>query len=223
MLLQEHFFRRALTDDTDAANANGYVRVNHTTGECTWNGTVYPVTFSRSMARTLRELWPLEKAATKKDGTNPVCSLAPYMFQGVVNSRKAWVGEFVNSTPDPDASSVVHSKRGRDPAVKYTLDIPYYTRMCASRCVLAPTDVYPWSYRLFEAIMCGCIPVLKNATDGMDRYAQAHGFHVYFAYDDAGHPVDASTHVWRRDWVDANLAIMEAHHHLQATMPADGE
>ena len=77
--------------------------------------------------------------------------------------------------------------------------------MCQSQLVLTPTDVYPWSYRFFEAIMCRCIPVLNDRE--YDQHTIEEGYFFYRVHD-----VLRGVAVWRKDWVDYNYAKFLEHH-----------
>jgi hypothetical protein len=125
-----------------------------------------------------------------------------YLFRGLKTPHKQWVWDHFAHRTDANVSI---SKRGRDPRLKYKLDDVYYRDMCNAQFVLTPTDVYAWSYRFFEAIMCRAIPILHD--DEVDKFA--HRFRVYR---------HSEKHVWREDWVEHNLAQLRAHHTLD-TLP----
>jgi hypothetical protein len=249
MMLQEYFFRRALserrlaastaaataaTEAATAATEAAVIRIDHSTGECFHGTRRYPVMFPMSMVTQL-DAWRRQygDGDCDGDGSGGARSADGYFFRGLINDRKRWVHDFAACN---EQSSVTHSLRGRDPSRKYELDESYYTAMCGAAFVLAPNDVYPWSYRFFEAIMCGAIPVLLASDD--DRYADAHGF-KYLRYtpppppppvtssDTSSSPIPPPPppssssssssfpppdHVWRRDWADDNRRILLAHH-----------
>lgn len=184
MLLQEHFFRKALDESMLRAMR---VRVDHAQGICMNDGVAYPITFPRSMLAHVAQFHVEPGARTHR-----------YFFRGHRTQRKQWVWDHYADRTD---ASVTVSERGRDPQQKYTLDDAYYRDMCNAQFVLTPTDVYAWSYRLFEAIMCRAIPVLHD--DEVDHFASR--FHVYRHSEE---------HVWREDWADDNLALLMQHHTL---------
>ena len=45
------------------------------------------------------------------------------------------------------------------------LDDDYFRRLGRSEFVLCPNGDYLWSYRFFEAVLCGAIPIIENWTD----------------------------------------------------------
>lgn len=44
---------------------------------------------------------------------------------------------------------------------KFRLDEAYFTKLCCTAFALTPINFAPWSYRFFEAIACGALPVLS--------------------------------------------------------------
>lgn len=60
-----------------------------------------------------------------------------------------------------DDFSIWSSKRGRTFPHK-SWDESYYDFMSNSEFVLCPSGDYVWSYRFFESIMCGAIPIIEN-------------------------------------------------------------
>lgn len=79
----------------------------------------------------------------------------------------------------PDASNVdvLESRdvvlwmttRGRCPGIK-AWDIEYYRMLGKSKYALCPRGDYPWTYRFFEAIMCGALPIVEDACPLYDGF-----------------------------------------------------
>jgi hypothetical protein len=180
LLLQEHYTLQVLEENDIPRHAK--FKIDHSTGTFQ-NGNIFELMFPNHMVELVTGLPELVPRAID------------YVYIGVITSAKAWVTDY----KDLPLCNVRESQRGRDKSVKFTLDIEYYKTMKQSRFALCPTDVYPWSYRFFEAIMCGCIPIL--ADDEHDRYA--YRFKVYRRSD---------THVYRSDWVSENLSLLIEHH-----------
>lgn len=202
MKLQEYYFRKALreSDDIIYSDKTTNVKINHETGQCMYkneNDSIEIVrgpTFPKSMYQKILQ-WRQEQQQQQLERTTD------YYFRGLINDKKKWVHDFSSNT----SSKITHSMRGRNPNLKYQLDETYYRDMCDSKFILAPNDVYSWSYRFFEAIMCGCIPILH--CNDKDIYALANGFHFY-THD------DIDSHEWRQDWIIDNDAILEKYHIL---------
>ena len=53
------------------------------------------------------------------------------------------------------------SCRGRRFPIK-AWDSDYYAVLLRSQCVLCPNGEYTWSYRFFEAALCGAIPIIEE-------------------------------------------------------------
>jgi hypothetical protein len=56
---------------------------------------------------------------------------------------------------------IVSSKRGREFPIK-AWDDEYFRTMARAKFVLCPRGDYPWTYRFFEAAMCGAIPLVEE-------------------------------------------------------------
>jgi hypothetical protein len=56
------------------------------------------------------------------------------------------------------------SSRGRSFPIK-TWDVEYYNFLVNSEFVLCPSGDFVWSYRFFESILCGAIPVIEEYCD----------------------------------------------------------
>ena len=64
---------------------------------------------------------------------------------------------------------VVSSKRGREFPIK-VWDEEYYNFLADSFFVLCPDGKYTWTYRFFEAILCGAIPIIQNTCKLYDGF-----------------------------------------------------
>jgi hypothetical protein len=59
---------------------------------------------------------------------------------------------------------IVLSTKGRRFPIK-VWDDDYFNRMANSKFVLCPNGDFIWTYRFFEAIICGAIPIIENKAD----------------------------------------------------------
>ena len=67
---------------------------------------------------------------------------------------------------------ILSSKKGRK-FPKKSWDNNYYNILLKSKFVLCPSGDFIWSYRFFESILCGAIPIVENhckAYDGFRYY-----------------------------------------------------
>lgn len=61
------------------------------------------------------------------------------------------------------------SRRGRHFPIK-SWDDEYFALLAASQFVLCPNGDFVWSYRFFEAIMCGAIPIVEETCPAYDGF-----------------------------------------------------
>ena len=121
---------------------------------------VVPIVFPHKLIALCREKW----ADNRRQ----------YFFRGTITENRAWLRSFPN---------VMESGRGRNIRLKYTFDLDYYERLAETKFSLSPVGDCDWSYRFFESIMCGAIPILGD--DDRDkfscnfRYLRASDAHVY--------------------------------------------
>jgi Exostosin family len=70
------------------------------------------------------------------------------------------------------------SDRGRKFPIK-AWDEEYFKVLSNSQYVLCPSGDYTWSYRFFESILCGAIPIVEKECEAYE------GFKFFFFEDDA--------------------------------------
>ena len=149
MKLQEYFARQACKE---MAIANPMIKIDHLKGITYINDRQYGLIFPRSLVEYCKSLWS-EKTQN-------------YYFKGVIDQNRNWLLSY---------SGVTNSHRGRNKKIKYTVDYDYYQSLSRSKFALAPVGECPWSYRFFEAIMCGAIPILGN--DDIDIFANEYKYY----------------------------------------------
>lgn len=86
------------------------------------------------------------------------------------------------------------SNRGRKFPIK-AWDDAYFNVLGDSQFVLCPSGVCVWSYRFFESILCGAIPVVESNCEAYE------GFRFKFMTD------DASTFVWSKEDAEYNYKL----------------
>jgi hypothetical protein len=154
MTIQEHLLLIALREN-NIENYN-YI-VDHVSGTNIINDIQYPLIFPMSMIRFCESMWSKRTL--------------DFYFKGLITPKRQWCNDYI----DTDSSMIISSSRGRNPSLKYTRDIEYYESLGKCKYALAPTGDCPWSYRFFEGIMCGAIPVLGD--DDHDVYADKFTFY----------------------------------------------
>lgn len=86
------------------------------------------------------------------------------------------------------------SNRGRVFPVK-AWDEEYFRLLADSQFVLCPSGDYVWTYRFFESIMCGAIPIIE-------KYCPAYEGFRYFSMDDS-----ISSWKWSEEDVNYNFQL----------------
>ena len=90
------------------------------------------------------------------------------------NLKSKWINNLFTKKESQSFSEILilSSKRGRR-FPKKSWDNNYYNVLLKSKFVLCPSGDFNWSYRFFESILCGAIPIVEkdcNAYDGFKFY-----------------------------------------------------
>ena len=83
-----------------------------------------------------------------------------------------------NTYPLRGGSFVMSSSHAGRQFPSKAWDQTYYDTMCRSRFALCPNGDFVWTYRFFEATMCGAIPIVEQPCALYD------GFHYHMMDDD---------------------------------------
>ena len=68
--------------------------------------------------------------------------------------------------------SIASSQRGRSSRTK-AWDGHYYNQLLNAQFVLCPKGDFVWTYRFFEAILCGALPIVEQACDAFKGFCFA--------------------------------------------------
>lgn len=175
-MLQEHFLLTALQEANITPTSYS---ISHSNGTCEIDGNAHDVIFPISLLELCEDMWTAR--------TND------YYFKGTITRNRLWCNTYPNT---------ITSSRGRNPLLKYSTDIAYYKMLGNTKFGLSPTGDCQWSYRFFEAIMCGAIPILGD-TD-IDNYAYRY---KYYRHSD--------NKVYHAIWAEENLKIFKHTHVLK--------
>lgn len=168
MNLQTYWFHQALEE---IGLSSKDARTDHYSGRCYHpaigqRGLIFPESH-------LRKIRHLSRYKTQD-----------YFFMGNLNSKsRDWVRRYPN---------VTESLYGRDKSVKYNFHLNYYQSMSSSKFVLAPVGDCPWSYRLFEAVICEALPIIGKHE--RDIYSSS----FFYFKDDQTHNYDQV--MVKRNW-----------------------
>jgi hypothetical protein len=158
-----------------------YVRIDHETPSTAVGGLVRPLIFPRAVVAHCRTLWPATRAHR-------------YSFAGLLTESRralleAWIDGRAGAPPALVAKSSLggflrrqlirwrgadrqrrigdltlwSSERGRRFPTK-AWDEDYFRMLADSESVLCPSGDYVWSYRFFEACLCGAMPIVEQAS-----------------------------------------------------------
>ena len=116
-----------------------------------------------------------------------------FVFSGMITKRKPVLDKFIKNNPDENIE-IKASTNGRTLPIK-AWDDEYYRGLMKSEFVLCPDGDYVWTYRFFEAIICGAIPVIENKCDLYDGF---------FYYD-----MDSKDIVYKEDMAKKNLELLK--------------
>ncbi len=123
-----------------------------------------PLLYSPAVIARCRSLWQ----ATR---------VVDYFFMGKISPhRAATLTHWQASHPNIGKVLIENSHNGRTPTGG-AWDQRYYTLMSKSKFVLCPNGSFVWTYRFFEAILCGAIPVVYEDAPCYD------GFHYHLMSD----------------------------------------
>lgn len=186
---QEALFKLALKENGVEFNEDEII-IDHKNGSNYFRGVKYGIIFPRAFINKARELWQDDR---KYD----------YNFIGNYTLEREWVKKFSSN------SFIKFSKVGRlEPKDEFD-DSNYYNIIADSKFTLCPAGSdfrkgFVWTYRFFEAIMCGSIPVVDIVDDNTMS-----GF-MYYQVDDH--------HVYDKKMVDFNYKLFLKRHQLPPVM-----
>ncbi|AVR43849.1 hypothetical protein C7S20_00375 [Christiangramia fulva] len=89
---------------------------------------------------------------------------------------------------------ISRSNRGRIFPVK-SWDKEYYNLLLKSKFILCPSGVYIWTYRFFESILCGAIPIVEEPSPAYE------GFKFYTMEE------NLSNLEWKKEIVEYNYKL----------------
>ena len=180
-----------------------------------------PLVFPRAILDHCRTLWPAVRAHR--------CTFAGLLTDARRAVLEGWIGREAGQARLPSASGLLgrlrrrveqwrgadrprqiggltvwSSERGRRFPTK-AWDADYHELLAASQFVLCPRGDFTWTYRFFEACLCGAIPVVEEASPLYDG----------FVYRLMGDPLAGA------EWLPAAAAHNYARCRESLILPAD--
>lgn len=159
-------------------NFNDLVKINHSVPETNIGNIKKPIIFPKAITTHLKENWIDNKTID-------------YSFTGLLtlkrkNVLEEWIrkNQNLNYSIDTDKEYSINignlylssSKNGRS-FPKKSWDTEYYDILLKSKFVICPSGDFIWSYRFFEAILCGAIPIIEENCEAYN------GFKFYYMDD----------------------------------------
>ncbi len=184
MTKQEAMFKLALKE-AGLEFSEEDIKIDHKNGKDYYKSIEYEVIFPWSFVEKARKLWQLNRNYE-------------YNFIGNLVPSREWIKKF----DDPN-SFIKDSKLGRILPKELFDDKEYYNIIADSKFTLCPsgTDTdkgYIWTYRFFEAIMCGSIPIV----DVIDERNMSH--YKFYKPDEK--------HIYSNEIVEYNCALFLKEH-----------
>lgn len=130
-------------------NISNHLSINHTKPEIIFKNNYKRLIFPKSLIEYCENYY------TEK--------ISGIFFSGLITpNRKSIINSLSTHTNIP--LIVKNSSRGRTfPQKSY--DIDYFNEMSKFKFILCPNGDFVWTYRFFESIMCGAIPIVEQSCD----------------------------------------------------------
>jgi hypothetical protein len=208
-VLRDRFGLRLAAAGADDAPLAPHLAIDHAAPSTAVGGLVRPLSFPRAIVEHCRTLWPAVRPYRY--------SFAGL----ITDARRALLERFIDDRMPGAASSLAgrtrlgdflrrqlirwrgadrprrigdvtvwSSERGRRFPTK-AWDEDYFRMLAGSQLVLCPSGDYHWSYRFFEACLCGALPIVEQVSplyEGLRYRLLADGRdHRPWAQEDADH------------------------------------
>ena len=180
-VLRERFGLQLATARPDDPSLTPFVTIDHQTPSTAVGAVVRPLIFPRAIVDHCRTLWPASRAhrysfaglltdnrrallegwmAGRADGGSGLAAKTNFgdfvrrqLIRWTGADRQRRIGDV----------TVWSSERGRRFPTK-AWDSEYFQMLADSEHVLCPSGDYQWSYRFFEACLCGAVPIVEEAS-----------------------------------------------------------
>ena len=198
----------ARSDDFDLAP---HLTISHATPVTGVGELRRPLLFPRAILDHCRTLWPAARPHR--------CSFAGLLTDARRAALDRWINGHGAASHFPPASgfgerlrrqivrwrgadlprrigglTVWSSERGRRFPTK-AWDAAYHDLLAASQFVLCPRGDHPWTYRFFEACLCGAMPVVEEASPAYDGFRYCR---MSDALGEAAWSAEAAAHNYER-------------------------
>lgn len=186
-ILRERFGLGLATARIDDPSLAPFVAIDHETPSTALGAVVRPLIFPRAIVEHCRTLWPSARPhrysfaglltenrralledwlARSADGTSRLAAkttFGDFVRRQLIRWRGADRQRQIGDV------TVWSSERGRRFPTK-AWDEEYFQLLAESEHVLCPSGDYHWSYRFFEACLCGAVPIVEQASPLYDGF-----------------------------------------------------
>ncbi|MFI8378752.1 hypothetical protein [Leeuwenhoekiella sp. NPDC079379] len=172
-----------LETDTNFTDVLDLITVNHSKPLTKIGELERPLIFANSLTNFLKNSWPEAKNLK-------------FSFVGLFTKERKiallkWIKNFDNSifypfylnyrpvtkavnlqlnfTKKKSLFYISASKRGREFPSK-SFDLNYFNILLRSKFVLCPSGDFVWTYRFYESVLCGAIPVIEKYCEAYEGY-----------------------------------------------------
>jgi hypothetical protein len=163
-LLQGIFLVEALYE---VGLVGGNISLHHALAGSTWNGVELPVIFPRRMVQFC------------SCGVSGIVKNVSFVFVGMHTARRAWTKEY-----EKDPNSVIRSTNSRGELMKAKVDArydwDYLALLRSAKFALIPDGDFIWTYRFFESVACGCLPILPREAEFREMEPTHVGYHACY-------------------------------------------
>lgn len=246
-VLTKVFGLQFATDASHACDVTRALRISHQAPVTSLGAITRPLIFPYAITDYCRSLWPasredrfsfqglvtgkrrqLLKGWMQRNLTSSRVSL-PVQDGFVARLRRKFLPNVLgNRTRTRRVGDLVlsSSERGRVFPTK-AWDDEYFRALARSQFVLCPSGDFIWSYRFFESILCGAIPIVEEscpAYDGFRVHSMKHDARLLqWSLDDAEHNYNLCVErlTIPRDELDAEIARLVDAKHDDANVDAD--
>lgn len=135
------------------------ISFNHEKPSVTVGSTIAPLVFPRQMLNVCRARWVNTDTITFSGFKTPKRIAA--LKQWLKNMYDADVALEEKTGYNDNNVKIFWSTNGRQFPQK-AWDVPYYDELLTSGFVLCPDGDFIWTYRFFEAVICGAILIIEN-------------------------------------------------------------
>lgn len=146
--IQKHFYANYSLNKNNICFIEN-ISISHSCPEVRIGNISMPLLFPNSLFRKCRNLWNKKRSSS-------------IFFSGLVDEkRRNVINKFKDIAPKNISIEIKSSNNGRV-FPKKIWDPDYYNVLSSREFALVPNGDFVWTYRFFEAVLCGAIPIIEE-------------------------------------------------------------